>query len=411
MSTSTLTPEQRRTVALFSDASSTLGASASEIEWEMIDGANSTKVLVLKRVPVFRSGEFADSMGYEHLWEDFHMQQMVMHYNYLRDSGIFANVPIRADHPSFLGGSIIGNVIGYHENLVAEKMTSPVDGEEYTYLLADMHIIKEEAQQSILSGLWRTRSAEIGPYTSNNKAELWPVYMGVAYVDIPAVEGLEQHLKKYTKSDNKFSLMMEEKMTGTTVDPSKLTPPAQVAPTKPFEFSLPGQNANATTTDFAAVQALLNDQFSKITTLTAEKAAHETELTTLRGVVQEAKDGVREAFAKKLVDDGKVLASLKDEQIAFCKAMPDEQFAQYSKLMEGVVTNPVLGQYGAQPVNTGAPGAQPGGMDPKAEKIAILTEQVQMHSRMGKSAEVIKAYGSYKELLELDKAVAESLVK
>lgn len=411
MSTSTLTPEQRRTVALFSDASSTLGSSTSEIEWEMIDGQNGNKVLVLKRVPVFRSGEFADSMGFEHLWEDFHMQQMVMHYNYLRESGIFANVPIRADHPSFLGGSIIGNVIGYHENLVAEKMTSPVDGEEYTYLLADLHIIKEEAQQNILSGLWRTRSAEIGPYVSNNKAELWPVYMGVAYVDIPAVEGLEQHLKKYTKSDNKFSLMMEEKMTGTTVDPSKLTPPAQVPAPKPFEFSLPGQNANATTTDFAKVQELLNEQFSKIQSLEAEKAAQATELTSLRGFMKEAQDGARKSFVNGLVESGKILASVKDETEAFCLAMPEEQFVQYKKLMEGLPVQPILGQYGSQPVHTGAPGATAGGSDPKAERIAILKEQLGMHKRAGFSDDVIKNYDSYKELLELDKAAAESFAK
>lgn len=410
MSTSTLTREQTRTVALFSDASSTLGASTAEIEWEYIDGQNGSKILVLKRVPVFRSGEFSDSMGYEHLWEDFHMQQMVMHYNYLRESGVFANVPVRADHPSFMGG-IITNVIGYHENLVAEKMTSPVNGEEYTYLLADMHIIKEEAQKDILSGLWRTRSAEIGPYNTNDKAELWPVYMGVAYVDIPAVEGLEQHLKKYTKSDNKFSLMMEEKMTGTTVDPSKLTPPAQVPAPKPFEFSLPGQNANATTTDFAAVQGLLNEYFGKITELTATVAAKDTELTTLRAFAKETQDGAREAFAMKLVEEGKVLATQKDATVAFCKEMPEEQFGKYKELMEGVPVQPILGQYGSQPVNTGAPGSTAGGMDPKAERIVILTEQLMLHKRAGKTADVIKKFGSYEELLGLDKAAAESLLK
>ena len=410
MSTATLTNEQRRAVALFSAASSTLGAPLGEIEHEFIEGQNGNKVLVMKRVPVFRSGEFADSMGYEHLWEDMHMHQMVAHFNVLKETGTYANVPIRADHVSPFT-SIIGNVIGYHDNLVAEKMTSPVDGVEYTYLLADMHIIKEQAQQDILSGLWRTRSAEIGPYRTNNKAEFWPVYQGVAYVDTPAVEGLEAHLKQYTKQDNKFSLlMMEEKMTGTTVDPSKLTPPAQV-PAPKFEFSLPGQNANATTTDFAQVQTLLNEQFSQINTLEAENKAKDTELTTLRGFVKESKDGARKDFVKSLVEAGKVLATAQKDTEDFCLAMPDEQFAQYSKLMADVPVQPILGQYGQQPVMNGAPGASPQGADPKSERIDVLKDQVLMHTRMGKPAEVIKAYGSYKELLELDKAAAESLVK
>jgi len=415
MSTATLTREQQRTCALYSAAGSTLGASTDEIEWEYIDGQNGSKILVLKRVPVFRSGEFKDSMGYEHLWEDFHMQQMAMHFSYLKDSGIFANVPIRADHPSFLGGGVMDKVIGYHENLVAEKMTSPIDSEDYTYLLADMHIIKEEAQKAILDGLWRTRSAEIGPYESNNKAELWPVYMGVAYVDIPAVEGLERHLKRYTKSDNKFSLMMEESMTGTTVDPSKLAPVPQPSAAPKFEFSLPGQNANATTADFAQVQSMLNEQYSKIQTLEAEKKAQEAELGTLRAFAKEAQDGARKDFVKGLIESGKILATLKDDTEAFCLAMPEEQFIQYKKIMDGAPTQPILGQYGTQPVQTGAPGAAPGAgdnvPDQKAERIADLKEQVTLHTRMGTPAKTIREYNSYKELLELDKALAESIVK
>lgn len=405
MSTATLTREQTRTTALFSDAKSTLGSNV-EIEHEMITGENGNPVLWLKRVPVFRSGEFKDSMGYEHLWEDFHMQQMAMHYEYLSTSGIFGNVPIRADHPSFLGGGIITNVIGYHASLVAEKMKSPVDGEEYTYLLADMHIIREDAQKAILDGLWRTRSAEIGPYESNNKAELWPVYMGVAYVDIPAVEGLEQHLKRYTKSGNKFSLMMEESMTGSTVVPA--TQPPAAAPK--FEFALPGQSTDQKTTDFAAVQATLNEQYTKIQTLTAEKAAQETELTTLRGFAKESKDAVRVAFVKGLIDTGKILAPMKEDTEKLVIGFDDAQFAAYSKIMEGAPTNPVVGQYGSQPVNTGAPGSTPNA-DPSAEEKAILIDQLQLHKRSGRTADELKAFKSYARLAELDKATAESLLK
>lgn len=411
MSTATLTREQQRAVALFSSADSTLGAPLAEIEHEFITGQGGAKVLVLKRVPVFRSGEFADSMGYEHLWEDMQMHQMVAHFNVLKETGTYANVPIRADHVSPFT-SIIGNVVGYHDALVAEKMTSPVDGVEYTYLLADMHIIKEDAQQAILSGLWRTRSAEIGPYRTNNKAEFWPVYQGVAYVDTPAVEGLEAHLKQYSKKDNKFSLlMMEEKMTGTTVDPSKITPPAQVPAAPKFEFSLPGQNANATTADFAKVQELLNEQFTKIQSLEAEKAAQHTELESLRGFAKESKDNARKDFVKALVESGKILATIQADTEAFCLAMPDDQFAQYSKIMEGSPVQPILGQYGQQPIMNGAPGGSPQGADPKAERIEVLKDQLRLHSMAGKSADVIKGYNSYKELLELDKAAAESFAK
>lgn len=405
MSTDTLTPNPRNTVALFSAADSTLGyGKLPEHKW--IKGPNDNDILVLLGQPVFRSGEFADSMGREHLWEDIHIQTMASNFNLLKETNTFADVPIRVDHPGFMGGAVMGSVIGYHENVVTEKRVSPVDGVEYTYLLADLHIIKAEAQQDILNGLFRNRSAEIGPYVSNNKAEYWPTYQGVAYVDIPAVEGLKQYSKGPTTPDT-FSILMEEKMTGSTVDPSKIAPAAQPSAT-PFAFSLPGvSGGNAITTDFSKVQELLNTQFGKINELTADIAQRDTRIATLEAFEKETRDEARISFAKGLVASNKVLASDEDETIEFCKGLTPEAFASYAKLMGNAPENPVLGNYGSPNPQYSAPGAtQRTEANEKDDRMAILRGQVEMHQRAGKTQEQIKQFKSYKELVELDPTAA-----
>ena len=63
------------------------------------------QVLRVEGMPVFRSGTFRDSMGFQNTWESMHMREMVLHYNHLKDSGIFADVPVRAGHPAFFGGN------------------------------------------------------------------------------------------------------------------------------------------------------------------------------------------------------------------------------------------------------------------------------------------------------------------
>lgn len=406
MSTDTLTPNPQRTVALFSAADSTLGyGKLPEHKW--IKGPNDNDILVLLRQPVFRSGEFADSMGREHLWEDMHIQTMASNFNLLKESNVFSDVPIRVDHPGFMGGAVMGSVIGYHENLVTEKMVSPADGVEYTYLLADLHIIKAEAQQDILNGLFRNRSAEIGPYYSNNKAEYWPTYQGVAYVDIPAVEGLKQYSKGPGTSKDTFSILMEEKMTGTTVDPNKITPAVQPS-AAPFSFSLPGVSGGiATTTDFSKVQELLNTQFGKINELTTELASRDTRIATLEAFEKETREEGRVAFAKGLIAEGKLLASDEEATIEFCKELTPEAFESYSKLMGNAPVNPVLGNYGSPNPTYSAPGStQRSENDVKADKLEILRGQVQMHQRSGKTQEQIKQFKSYKELVELDPTAA-----
>jgi hypothetical protein len=196
MTTTTLSPGAHATQAFVSN-SDISGSRKEYKKTKSLASGKKQEVFVLEGVPVFRSGVFRDSWGDQKEWTDLHIQQMVQNFNYLRDSGSFADVPVRLDHPSFFGGSLAA-VIGYLTGLTAEEMISPVDGKKYTYAVADYEILDTKAQENIESGLWRNRSAEIGTFVTNSEAEFSPCLMGFAYVDIPAVEGL--HLNGYSKN-------------------------------------------------------------------------------------------------------------------------------------------------------------------------------------------------------------------
>lgn len=218
MSTTTLTPEARRNVALFSMVD--FGApGVKKFKKQKSDG---TSALILQKVPVFRSGTFRDSMGYQHTWDDIHMEQMVNHWNLLRNRKIIESVPVRKGHGGFLSDPM-DTLIGWHTELVTEKRANPIDGKEYTYLDADFEILDKDAQEKIDSGLWRNLSAEISSYVTNDEMELWPVYSGVAYVDFSAVEGL----REFSKNNKQFSLMFENEKEAPAVGDQNNNGPAQ----------------------------------------------------------------------------------------------------------------------------------------------------------------------------------------
>jgi len=170
-------------------------------EYKKADGSTVTS-LRFEGVPVFRSGTFRDSWGEQTEWTGMHTAQMVQHFNFLKDQEIFADVPVRKGHGSFLSDPL-DSVIGYVSSLTNVKMASPVDGQKYDYLLADYDILDPEAQAKIDSGLWRNRSAEIGTFVTNSEASYTPTFMGFAYVDVPAVEGLNG---AFSKSNPDFAI-------------------------------------------------------------------------------------------------------------------------------------------------------------------------------------------------------------
>lgn len=346
-------------------------------------------VLVVQDVAVFRSGTFADSMGFVTSWESIHIDQFVAHFEMLKNRNIFADVPVRDGHPGFLisGQEGNGKVVGYHTSLRAEERISLHDGNPYTYLIAEYEILDPEAQEKIGSGLWRSLSAEVGRYVTNDGAEFWPVYWGVAYVDIPAVEGL----KGFSKNGTRY--IIEEESVGNTTNTANLVPElpappsppategAHSAPVQPFVFRIGGDE----TSDFAAVQ-------SYVTGLEAEAEG-------LRQFRTETIEAGRASFVDSLAASGRILASQVPGLNDFARTLSDEQFTAWRGSMELAPPSPVLANYTSsgdtEPPVTGA-------VDAATVRSDTLRSVIKQHQRAGLPSDKIKATNSYKELIALD---------
>lgn len=391
-----------------SSFASGLGLAESKVpgsSYEKFETEAGTTGLRLRDVPVFRSGEFSNSMGDVREWTALDVQQMANNFGLLSDSGIFHRVPVRCDHFSIFSGGLEGQ-IGYHENVRAEEKVSPVDGETYTYLMADMVILKSEAVDNILSGLWTNRSAEIGPYRTNyTKGEsrvFEPVLLGTAFVDIPAVEGLTFSKNKGASADKPELIMMEENMPqpkNSGEDGGQVNHSASAAPTHHFRIG------SESVSDFAKVQKYIDDQAATIT-------AQDAELTDLRTFKSEATTREREAFVTSLKEKNLITGPQAEQFSKLAATLNADAFEQFKAGFAGAEVNPILEKQG--PSHQVAPGASadtPGSVahsgqrDEAEERKAILREQVLSHFRANTPVERIESYACFRELKRDDETL------
>lgn len=342
---------------------------------------------VYSGVAVFRSGTFRDSMGQQNTWEDLHIKQMLDNYNFLTNKKIVDSVPVRDGHQAWLVGNIPGRgeVVGWHTDLVTKRLKSPVDNTEYEYLLADYEITQDYAEEKIQSGTWRNRSSEIGFYTTNNETELWPVYLGFAWVDFPAVEGLNFSLPTgdrffaFVGNTHKETVVTSPAPTTAPVLPlqtpashsAPAQPPAQAtqAP-QPFVFSMNGQNV----TDYNQVQQYI---------------------TRLEGFIAETREAGRKSFVSGLVKDNKITVAQQDGQTAFALSLSDEQYDSWTKNWNTAPTAQILGQH-ASGVSNSNNSAQSG---TQPDALQTARDIVKMHERNNMPLETLKATASYKALV------------
>jgi len=360
------------------------------------------KVALYEKVPIFRSGVFADSMGYRKEWLPEQMHQMASNFTYLKRTGIFADVPVRVGHPSFLGGNAMKDVIGYFTTLEVEERESPIDGddEKYTYLLASYEILDEEADKKIASGLYRNRSSEIGTFFTNDpETELWPVMMGVAYVDIPAVQGLNGFAKQYQTET--FSIQMEAPVSGTE-SKTQVEAPKPALPVN-AEFTIGGTRTN----DFARVQAYITELEGKNGEFAAQVQTLTTENTALKEFKAEQLKAGREQRLTMLTmsRDGKppvLTAPELEQEKQFTAMLNDEQFDAYLKRLEAKGGNPLLGNHGYQSTDENHRPADDSDKA-KSEAIAALKDVVTgFRYASSMTTERIKATDAYKKLVALD---------
>lgn len=341
---------------------------------------------IFEGVPVFRSGSFADSRGIRNTWEDLHIRQMVENTNHLSKKGILQGVPSRDGHPEFLVSGMRGKgeVVGWHLNIKTEVKKSPVDGVEYTYLLADYEVTAPYALDKLEKGLWRSRSAEIAPYYTNDESEYWPVYLGFAFVDFGAVEGLNFSMTQGNRSFIVFgeNPLRERNVSGdlnnTQVHSPLLfgvqQPAAPAAPVAPvaqpqFVFSCNGQNVS----DFNQVQGYIRQ---------------------LETVVTETRTAGRSAYVASLVTANKLTAPQQADMTKFALTLSDEQYTTWKAQWEAAAPLAALGVHssGSTNPNNSAEAA-------KDNKVKDAEAIVKMHRLNGMPEAALKATGSYQTLV------------
>lgn len=397
--TDTLAPEARRNLVFSREVGALNGVKKYR------QGGNGN--LILEGVAVFRSGTFRDSMGFQHQWEPEHMTQMVDNYTILSSRGVITSVPIRSDHVGFLDSSL-KSVVGYHIGIRTEERINSVSGEMCTYLLADMEIIDPDAIQKIESGLWRNLSSEIGTYLTNAEAEYWPVYMGVAFVDFPAVEGLANSFSKRAPNDSGihagsavFSLVNEQEDTdmgninkGGTVTEEKVKEgefgaediESQAQNITPNDSDGEGANdedetevqngeAGADSEASASEDGVYSSedagteegdeagedqpnaehglnsgqsfQFSINGQPTTDFAAVQAHITSLEATIEHGRQQGIEEFVKALSDEGKILATQVDSLTDFAKSLTESQYTAWAGQYGDMPSLPLFGHHGA----------------------------------------------------------------
>lgn len=367
------------------------------------DGSTQ-KVAQYKRVPIFRSGVFADSMGMRKEWLPEQMHQMASNFEYLKRTGIFADVPVRVGHPSFLGGNPLKDVIGYFESLEVEDRKSPIDGDDetYTYLLATYEILDEDADRKITAGLYRNRSSEIGTFFTNDpESELWPVMMGVAFVDIPAVQGLNGFAKQNQTAS--FSIQLEAPVTGT--DTAKTPPVEAPKPALPVnaEFTIGGTRTN----DFARVQNYISELEHKNSEFTAQIASLSTENSALKEFKSAQIKAGRETRLQMLTmsQNGKppvLTAPELEQEKQFAAMLDDAQFDAYLKRLEAKGGNPLLASHGYQSTDENLR-SEDTADKAKAAEIDTLKGVISgFRYSSGMSTDKIKETDAFKKLVALD---------
>lgn len=356
-------------------------------------------------VAVFRSGTFRDSSGEQNTWEDLHVKQMVDNFSYLTSKNILGSVPARDGHKSWLLSDIPGRgeVVGWHHDVVTKLLKSPIDGKQYSYLLVDYELTQAYAQEKHDNGTWRNRSAEIGGYRTNDESEFWPVYLGFAFVDFPAVEGLNFYSSQQStglkffasfSGNNQGVPNVDETTNGAAQGGTALPFPPNMMPgtgqhsqgqqqppagtqAQPFVFTVNGQQ----TTDYSAVQARLNQ---------------------LEQFASDTRAAGRKSFVSGLVTGNKITAPQQAEFEAFALGLPDDLYAQWTKQWEGAAVPAILGNHSAAAVTNPHNSAQP--VD---QTIADAEAIVKMHETGGAmTLDQIKQTKAYKLLVQHGKRPA-----
>lgn len=373
---------------------------------------------LLQGLRIFKVGTFKDSMGFERTWEDVHLSQMEGHYRLLKDGGFLPDVPVRADH-SF---SVL-NVVGYFDSVYRDPSDS-------MFLSADVEITEPEAYDKWKRGTWRSRSLEVGWYETNGGALYHPVILGLAFVDLPAVEGLFSNQRDkfhvYTlldsdKENQMFTFNGQQFADQAACEAAinyaaHLETEAERQRTEDFNracsyaAALDAHNENAQklgvlgVTVLQAAPANHGGQHQTMATFTIngqptqDQRAVQAHIATLETFRTETTKVNRDEFVDKLATDRKITAPQVEAYKAHVSidTMTDEAFASFTKLWENAPAQSLLSTHSA-----GGGGGAPGGLGDLNDQIAVQSEIVDRLKASGMTDDKVQKTTAYQRLTEL----------
>ena len=338
---------------------------------------------------------------------------------------------MRAGH-----GMSIDGLVGYFQDVY-------LDPEDDQFLSATVEFTEPDAFEKWERGTWRSRSIEIGMYETNDGRSFWPVVMGLAWVDIPAVEGL--HARQQHPQFN-FSTYVTDNEEGhvppdINKDPEGWTAAVNYAAwEQAANYAQACQNWEKAVNYAAALEREAANQPNQPSITggdnppadpptppanqpanhgaqppqmmvfrvngqpTSDFSAIQSHIDALEGYRSESMEQGRKDFVEGLAKDNKIPATQIQGLTAHALSLDDTQFATFRAMYENAPAMPGFANFGQQP-NNGGPGEQQNqgvsgfGAQQPADEVETAKEIVAQHRRAGMSEEKVKATPSYQKLV------------
>lgn len=315
---------------------------------------------------IFKTGTFCDSDGDRHVIDADYIRDSVTNFYALKESGVLPNVPWRLDH-----SRSVESVVGYFENVYSDPT-----GE---FLLCDFAFTDDEVAQKYAKGKYRNRSIEIGEHAVNSGETYDPVIMGCAFVDLPAVEGLNSYTSAgstifpFQEIESMATFMIkgvpttDEKVVQATLDEYAAAKPAV------HEFVL----GNAKLSDPTKVQEQLD------------------RIAGFEAFMGETKMSVRSGAVDKAVKDNKIIATQGEAVKNFVASLNDEQFTAWAAQIEAA---PVIAAFGTHMGDGNGDTRDPNAQNGVPNAVEDAKEQVRLHKIAGMSREVLEKTASFMTL-------------
>ena len=334
----------------------------------------------LTNLHVFKTGTFRDSRGRSHTYTQADLQEMANNFSELGKSTL-PNVPLRVDH-----NRSASTVVGWFSAVRA-------DGDN---LFVDLEVTEPDAADKWERKTYRSRSLEVGAYMTNDDELFHNVVQGLAFVDLPAVEGLFSLSKEPVMTEAEFLAACEYAAWVEAATYAQYAADVDWAVAAGY-----AQGETDVTASFSKDEDLKPPHaFSLNGVEQMNYAAVQAHISSLEAFRAESLAAHRIGFIDTIVAEGKVAAPQADSLKAFAATMDDAQFGAFKASYEAAPATSLFANHTA----SGTPGTpRPG--DEQPDELEIARATVKMHRQGGMTEEQIKNTSSFAKMVELDPAL------